>query len=83
MIFKILNKKPENNFDYKDILVTMQPSIPSDDLLAANIISQAGNALSLETKVSLFSFVTNPIKEAEAVRKEQEQININNQDLIK
>ena len=79
LLFAMWNATYKTVFDYKDIITTFTPSIPTDDALMANIINFAGDSLSLETKVGLFSFINNPALEAERVRaeqKEKEKLNI-------
>jgi len=71
-LFAWLNKLQGTNYDWKDIKIKFTPNIPQDDATNAQIITQLGDKLSLETGLSLLSFVENPQNEAEKVRKEQE-----------
>jgi SPP1 family phage portal protein len=64
LLCELLNKA-NNNFDYKDLIITFTPAIPNDDLLMANIVSQLGDKLCPETALSLFSFINNPDQETQ------------------
>ena len=64
----IKNKKIDN--DYRDIKIKFTPNIPQDDLMIAQIIAQLGDRLSIETGLTLFSFIENPQNELEKIRKE-------------
>lgn len=81
-LFTWLNKLQGTDFDWKDIKIKFTPNIPQDDATNAQIITQLGDKLSLETGLSLLSFVDNPQIEAEKVKKEQESampdINLDN-----
>jgi SPP1 family phage portal protein len=72
-LFTWWNKLQGANFDWKDIKVKFTPNIPQDDLTNAQIIQQLGDKLSLETGLSLLSFVENPQLEAEKVKEEQKE----------
>lgn len=72
-LFTWLNKLKGTNYDWKDIKIKFTPNIPQDDATNAQIITQLGDKLSLETGLSLLSFVENPQNEAAKVRKEQEE----------
>lgn len=70
-LFMYLNLRKNKKYDYRDIKLKFTPNVPQDDLSAAQIISQVGDIMSTETKLSLFSFVDNPINEAKKAKEEQ------------
>lgn len=72
MLFIFLKWLKNIDYDYRDIKLKFTPNIPQDDLNSAQIVSQLGDKLSLETGLSLFSFVDNPKNEIEKIEKEQE-----------
>lgn len=72
-LFTWLNKLQGTNYDWRDIKIKFTPNIPQDDATNAQIITQLGDKLSLETGLSLLSFVENPSNEASKVRKEQQE----------
>lgn len=54
--------------------IKFTPNIPVDDQANAQIISQLGDKLSLETGLSLLSFVENPQNEIDKIRKDNEEL---------
>lgn len=74
MLFIFLKIKFNKNYDYRDIKIKFTPNIPQDDQATAQIISQLGDKLSLETGLSLLSFITNPSNEVEKVKAEQNEV---------
>lgn len=72
-LFSYLNLRENKTYDYRDIKLKFTPNVPQDDVSSAQIITQLGDKLSLETALSLLSFVDNPQKEAEKVKKEQQE----------
>ena len=68
-LFEYLNIKTGAIFDWKDILIKITPNIPSDNLLASQIVSQNPN-ISRLTGYKLYSFIDDP--EAEARQKDLE-----------
>lgn len=72
-LFAYLNLRQNKTYDYKDIKLKFTPNVPQDDVSSAQIITQLGDKLSLETALSLLSFVDNPQNEAEKVKKEQQE----------
>src|SRR5665648_142222 len=52
-LFKYLSIKNGKSFDYKDVSVKITPNIQKDWTTMANVISQIGDVLSTETKISL------------------------------
>ena len=72
-LFTWLNKLQGTNYDWKDLKIKFTPNIPQDDLTQAQIITQLGDKLSLETALSLLSFIENPQNEANKVRQEQNE----------
>lgn len=74
MLFIFLKIKLNKNYDYRDIKIKFTPNIPQDDQATAQIISQLGDKLSLETGLSLLSFITNPTNEVEKVKAEQNEV---------
>lgn len=63
-------------FDWKDIKITYTPCIPSDDLQTAQMIQMLDGKVSNETLLTLLSFVENASEEAEKVKKQIEEGNI-------
>lgn len=57
--------------DYRDITIKFTPNIPQDDLMTAQIISQLGDKLSIETGLTLFSFIENPKNEIKKIMQEE------------
>lgn len=74
MLFIFLKIKFNKNYDYRDIKIKFTPNIPQDDQATAQIITQLGDKLSLETGLSLLSFITNPANEVEKVKAEQSEV---------
>lgn len=74
MLFKFLAIKYGTQFDYKDIRVKFTANVPIDDQANAQIITQLGDKLSLETALSLLSFVENPQQEMEKIQKDNEEL---------
>lgn len=74
MLFTFLNYMDNSvNYDYRDIKIKFTPNIPQDDLNSAQIVSQLGDKLSLETGLSLFSFIDNPKNEVEKIKSEESE----------
>lgn len=74
LLFKFLAIKYDAQFDYKDIKIKFTPNVPVDDQVNAQIIAQLGDKLSLETALSLLSFVENPQQEMEKIQKDNEEL---------
>lgn len=75
MLFIYLNTKKSNvNYDYKDIKAKFTPNVPSDDLITAQIISQLGDKLSIQTALSQLSFIDNANEELEKIKQESEDV---------
>jgi len=72
-LFTWWNTLKGTNLDWKDIKVKFTPNIPQDDLTNSQIIQQLGDKLSLETALSLLSFVENPNLEAQKAKREQQE----------
>ncbi len=72
MLFLYLNKLKGSNYDYKDIKTKFTPNIPSDDMVNAQIISQLGDKLSIETGLAQLSFIENPKEELQKIKQESE-----------
>lgn len=73
MLFAFLNYMDNSiSHDYRDIKIKFTPNIPQDDLNSSQIVSQLGDKLSIETGLSLFSFVDNPKNEMEKIKQEQQ-----------
>lgn len=72
-LFIYLNKLGLS-YDFRDIKVKFTPSIPQDDLMMAQIVSQVGDKISTETGIAQFSFVENPKEEIKRIKKEQSEI---------
>jgi SPP1 family phage portal protein len=77
MLFKFLNIKQGVTYDYRDIKAKFTPMIPSDDLITAQILAQAGDRLSTETGIAQFSFIDNPKEELKKIQSERENSLIN------
>lgn len=76
MLFIFLKWLKNLDYDYRDIKAKFTPNIPQDDLNSAQIVSQMGDKLSLETALSLFSFIDNPKNEMEKIKQDQKANNI-------
>ncbi|MBV4427141.1 phage portal protein [Clostridium tyrobutyricum] len=77
MLFNFLNYMNSSvNYDYRDIKLKFTPNIPQDDLNSAQIVSQLEDKLSLETGLSLFSFVDNPKNEIKKIKQENKDDSI-------
>lgn len=74
LLFIYLKWKSSLDYDYKDVNIIFTPNIPQDDTATADIVAKLGDKLSLETALSLFSFIDNPQNEVAKVQKEQEEI---------
>lgn len=74
VLFIYLKVMFNKNYDYRDIKVKFTPNIPQDDLTTAQIISQLGDKLSLETGLSQLSFIENSKNEIDKIKNEQEDI---------
>lgn len=74
VLFIYLKVMLNKNYDYRDIKVKFTPNIPQDDLTTAQIISQLGDRLSLETGLSQLSFIENSKNEIDKIKNEQEDI---------
>lgn len=72
MLFIFLKWLKNLNYDYRDIKAKFTPNIPQDDLNSAQIVSQLGDKLSIETALSLLSFIDNPVNEIEKIKAENE-----------
>ncbi|BDR67213.1 hypothetical protein K144312032_14410 [Clostridium tetani] len=57
-------------YDFRDIKIKFTPNIPQDDLITAQVISQLGDKLSIETGLSLLSFIENPKNELKKIKDE-------------
>jgi len=68
LLFKYLNIKNSDTYDYKDIKQVFTYNIPSDDLVTAQIISQLGDNLSTETGLAQLSFVDNVANEMKKIK---------------
>lgn len=71
-LFIYLNKLKKVEYDARDIKIQFTPNVPSDDLMNSQIISQLGDNLSVETGLSLLSFIENPKNELKKIQKENE-----------
>lgn len=74
MLFLFLAKRYSKEYDYRDIKVKYTANVPQDDMQTAQIVSQLGDKLSLETALSLFSFVENPQVEIEKIREDNKDL---------
>ncbi|WP_297428915.1 phage portal protein [Clostridium sp.] len=72
MLFLYVNYKKNTKYDYKDIKAKFTSNIPMDDLMTAQIISQLGDKLSIETALSQLSFIENPSEELNKIKQESE-----------
>lgn len=71
-LFIYLKITKDIDLDYKDVKIKFTANVPSDDLVMAQIVSQLGENISLETALSLFSFIENPSAEVKKIQSEQE-----------
>lgn len=74
LLFKCLAIRYGTQFDYKDVKIKFTANIPVDDQANAQIISQLGDKLSLETALSLLSFVDNPQNEIAKIKNDNEEL---------
>ena len=74
MLFIFLKRRYSKVYDYRDIKVKYTANVPQDDIQVAQIISQLGDKLSLETALSLLSFVENPQIEIEKIREDNQNL---------
>ncbi|MHC1683429.1 MAG: phage portal protein [Clostridiaceae bacterium] len=74
LLFVYLNEIKGLRYDYKDIKIQYTPNIPQDDLNTAQIISQLGDKLSLETGLAQLSFINNASNEVEKIKAEQSEV---------
>ena len=76
VLFIFLKKMQNKDYDYRDIKQRYTPNIPQDDVSTADIIAKLGDKLSVETGLSLFSFIDNPQNEIKKIVEEQKANNI-------
>jgi len=79
-LFKYLSIKNGKSYDYKDVSVKITPNIQKDWTTMANVISQIGDTLSTETKISLLPLDHSPAVEIAKLKQEQEDgmLNLDN-----
>lgn len=79
-LFKYLSIKNGKAYDYKDISVKITPNIQKDWTTMANVISQIGDVLSTETKISLLPLDHSPAVEIAKLKQEQAEglLNLDN-----
>ena len=81
-LFIYLSILQNKHYDYRLVKPKFTPSLPQDDLMMAQILSQVPEDLiSRETARAQFSFIDNTSHEADLVKKEQEEFNANMIDL--
>ena len=72
VIFSVFNRTDNTKYDYRDLSVKYTLNIPQDDLVIAQMLSQAPDGvISKETARGLFSFINNTSREAEKVKQEE------------
>ena len=72
VIFSVFNRIDNTTYDYRDLSVKYSLNIPQDDLVIAQMLSQAPDGvISKETARGLFSFINNTSREAEKVKQEE------------
>jgi SPP1 family phage portal protein len=74
MLFIFLAKRYSKSYDYRDIKVKYTANVPQDDIQIAQIISQLGDKLSLETSLSLLSFIENPQVEIQKIKNDNKNL---------
>ncbi|OCZ52200.1 phage portal protein [Dehalobacter sp. TeCB1] len=73
-LFKYLYILQNKEYDWKLVSLKFSPSLPQDDLMSAQILSQLPEGLvSQKTARELFSFIDNVSFEEQQVKKEQEE----------
>ena len=72
LLFKYVKIKTNKEFNYFDIEIKQVPNIPYDLLTLSQFISQIGENMSLESKLSMLPMISNPELEIEKLKKEQE-----------
>lgn len=75
MLFKYLYILQNKSYDYRDVEPKFTVSLPQDDLMVSQIISQVAreNLISKQTARAQFSFIDNVSLEAERVKRELEE----------
>lgn len=71
-ITNYLNMINGTQYNWRDIKITTTECVANDDLVVAQTITQLGDLVSRETKLSLLSFVTDPKTENEKALKDKE-----------
>jgi len=77
-LFLYLYKKTGVAYNVGDINLTFTPSIPTDDFLTAQMISQLGDKISTKTALSQLSFINNPDLEMKQIEEENQADSIGN-----
>lgn len=80
-LFKYISVKSGKQFDYTDIKVKFTMMIPQDDLMTAQILSQAGDKISTRTGIAQFSFIDNVDEEMKRIEAEREMIDLDRVDV--
>lgn len=70
MLFLYQNSVKGTNYDYKDVKAKFTPNVPMDDMMTAQMVSQLGDKLSIQTALAQLSFVENPQEEMEKIKQE-------------
>lgn len=79
-LFKYLEIKQGKTYNYLDVKAKFTPMIPQDDLMTAQILSQAGDKISTRTGIAQFSFIDNVDEEMKRLKDEKEMIDLDNID---
>lgn len=78
LINNIMSIAAEGSFDVNDITITFTPNLPKNLLEEIKAFTELGGDLSEETKLSLLSFVDNPLEEIEKMKAESPQMQRSN-----
>lgn len=74
LLFVYLKIIKNKQYDYRDIKIKFTPNIPQDDLATAQLITQMGDKMSIETGLSLLSFIENPANEIKKIKSEKSEL---------
>lgn len=78
-LFKYIKILKNEDFDVRTVSIKTTPNVPFDLTMLGQFISQIGDNLSLETKISQLPFIESPLIEVSKIKAEREdEINLDN-----
>lgn len=80
LISGMLKTKSKDTIDFRDVEITFTPNIPADNTEQAEIVKNLDGLVSQKKLLSLLSFVEDPVKEMEELKKEKEEADARLQD---